>query len=184
MKLPGYFALACVSGILLYALGTELAELPARVKVPPGATLVTFGDLTGTDLPATPDQARQGDYLKGVSGRVRKLDDQRVVIRGFMIPTRTERSRVRSFLLVRMQASCCFGLPPQLTDVLEVQVAGDPVPALRDRTVDVAGTFHVQERWTGRYLSSLYQMDADSVTAGSGPGSPPPMAAPQAQGLE
>ncbi|MGA2082922.1 MAG: DUF3299 domain-containing protein [Holophaga sp.] len=184
MKLPGFLALACVSGILVYALGAELAALPPRVKVPPGATLVSFADLAGTDLPGDPGQARQGDYLKGVPDRIRKLDNHRVVIEGFMIPTGTERARVRSFLLVRMQASCCFGLPPQISDIMEVRMAGESAEPLRDRTVDVVGTFHVQEHWAGPYLGSLYQMDADTVTAGGGPGPMPLTEIPQVQGLE
>jgi len=179
MRFPGFLALSALSGILLYAVGAEVAALPPRAKVPPGAARVSFGDLDRINLPAAPDQARHGAYLAGVPDRIKHLDDHRVVIEGFMIPTRTERTRVRSFLLVRSQATCCFGLPPQIGDVLEVQMAGAPADSLMDRTVAVTGTLHVQERWAGPYLSSLFQMDADSVTS-RGPVGPMPLA----KGLE
>jgi len=175
MRFPGSLALAALGGILLYALGAEVAALPPRTAAPPGTARVSFGDLGRTSLPAAPDQARHGAFLAAVPERIRQLEDHRVVIEGFMIPTRTERDRVRSFLLVRSQASCCFGLPPQLGDVLEVRMTGAPAEVLMDRTVAVIGTFHVQERWAGPYLSSLFQMDADRVTS-RGPSSPMLMA--------
>jgi hypothetical protein len=184
MKLPGIVVFACCGGILLYAVGAELAGLPPRVKAPKGVALLSWGDLAGTRLPDSPGQTRQGDYLKGVPRFIRGLDNQRVLIQGYMIPTATEEDRVRSFLLVRMQASCCFGLPPQLSDVLEVRMTHQPADQLRDRTVNVIGTLHVQEHWAGTWLSSLYQMDAESVVPGSQVLSMPLNRTPQALGLE
>jgi hypothetical protein len=101
-----------------------------------------------------------------------------------MIPTVTENHRVREFLLVRSQASCCFGFPPQISDVLEVRMTGASAQPLMDRIVNVVGQFHIQEHWAGRDLGSLYQMEADTVTSGS-PLKPLLLArTPQSEGLE
>ena len=184
MNLFGKILVGGIGSILLYAAGVEVEQAPKPVKVPPGATLVAFSDLGGRDLPLHPDQAQPGDYVKHLAPSVRRLDHRRVVIQGFMIPTRSENRNVRSFLLVRSQASCCFGMPPQLSDVLEVTMAGKPVEPMMDRPVNVVGQFHVQEHWAGRYLGSLYQLDGESVAPAN---DQPPLKltrSPQAAGLE
>jgi len=85
---------------------------------------------------------------------------------------------------VRSQASCCFGFPLQIGDVLEVRMAGAAAEPLKDRPVNVIGTFHVRERWAGTSLGSLFQMDADSVASGSPLPPSQPASTPQAAGLE
>jgi hypothetical protein len=102
-----------------------------------------------------------------VPGSIRRLENQRVTIQGFMIPTRTADRKVSEFLLVRSQASCCFGMPPGVSDVLAIHMAGKPADPLMDRPVNVTGQLHVQEQWAGTSLSSLYQMEAECVASGS-----------------
>jgi hypothetical protein len=184
MRVAKNIFLAVVGGILAYGIGEEVADAPASMKAPPGATLLTFRDLGATRLPDPGSQVRPGDYWKGVPGDLRRLDQQRVAIQGFMVPTRTDPKGVEAFLLVRSQASCCFGIPPTLSDVLEVRMVGKPVSPLQDRVVDVVGRLHVQERWAGTMIGSLFQMDAESVTSGSRLAAAPPTRPPQALGLE
>ncbi len=183
MRKLGKIMLAGFGSIILYGVGLEVKDAPPAVQVPAGVTLVRFGDLSGA-APVFPVQARQGDFLKAVPGPVRALDRQRVLVQGFMIPTVTADRMVRQFLLVRSQASCCFGFPLQVSDMLEIRMTGKPAEPLMDRIVNVIGTFHVQERWAGASLGSLYQMEADSVTSGS-PLPPVKLArTPQSLGLE
>jgi len=181
MKLPGMILLAAIGSILLYGVGVEVALAPSAVKAAPGATLVSFGELAAASFP---DQAKPGEYLKRVPGSIRKLENQRVTIQGFMIPTQTADRKVSEFLLVRSQASCCFGMPPGVSDVLAIHMAGKPADPLMDRPVNVTGQLHVQEQWAGTSLSSLYQMEAECVASGS---SLPPLKqvrSPQSMGLE
>jgi hypothetical protein len=175
--------LAGCGSILLYGVGLEVKDAPAAAQVPAGVTMLRFGDLSGAS-PVFPVQARPGDFLKAVPGPVRTLDRQRVLVQGYMIPTVTADRMVRQFLLVRSQASCCFGFPLQVSDMLEIRMTGKPSEPLMDRIVNVIGTFHVQEHWAGTSLGSLYQMDADSVVSGS-PLPPVKLTrASQASGLE
>jgi hypothetical protein len=165
MRVYPKIVLAALGSLLLFGVGAEVADRPASAPVPAGVTPVGFGQLA-VDLPTGP--ARPGSYLGAVPRAVRALDGQRVMVRGFMIPTRMADRKVAEFLLVRSQASCCFGLPPRLGEIVEVRMAGAPVDSLMDRVVGVVGCLHVQERWTGPSLGSLYQMDGQQVLAASG----------------
>jgi hypothetical protein len=184
MKLPVKIAFATLGSILLYGVGLEVKDGPAAVKVPAGVTLLGFGQLASGGLPEGAGPAKPGDFLKAVPRDVLKLDHQRVIIQGFMIPTVTADHLVKEFLLVRNQASCCFGFPPQISEVMEVRMTGKSAEPLMDRTVNVVGTFHVQEHWAGRDLGSLYQMEADSVSSGSSLRPLKLARSPQSYGLE
>jgi len=165
MRLAAKIILASAATVLLLGWGVASTEGPAPAQAPPGATLVSFWDLAGGVLPVDPAKARPGDYLKAVPGAIRRLDGQRVMIQGFMIPTQAQDRAVREFLLVRSQANCCFGAPLQVADLVAVRMAGTPAAPLMDRVVNVVGRLHVQERWTGQYLGALYRMDAESATS-------------------
>jgi len=184
MNLPTKIALAAAACFLLLGLEREAAAAPAAARPPAGATLVSFGDLGGGSLPEDPAQARPGDYLKALPRAVRGLENQRVMIRGFMIPTQAQGREVRAFMLVRSQATCCFGWPLQVADVVETRMIGQPAAPLMDRVVNVVGRLHVQEHWVGPYLGSLFRLDAESATS-SAPALPlDPARSPQARGLE
>lgn len=167
MNLAVKIGLASLGCVIAYGVGLEVRDLPSAVKVPPGVTLVGFGDLAAAARPELAGQARPGDYLKAMPRPILQLDQRQVLIQGFMIPTVTENRMVKEFLLVRSQASCCFGFPPQLSEVLDVRMTGQPAELLMDRTVNVVGRFHIHEQWAGADLGSLFQMDGDSVTSGS-----------------
>lgn len=179
MNLPGKLVASLMGTCVIYAVGVEVSQAAPSAAVPVGVARVSFADL-GRALPADPEQARAGDYLKGVPRSVRGLDQGRVLLQGFMIPTRVEDKGVREFLLVRNQASCCFGFPLQVTDMVVVRMTGRPAASLMDHTLVVVGRLHVQEHWSGPVLGSLYQMDGESVTSET---PALPMAAP-ARGLE
>jgi len=179
MNLPGKLVASLMGTCLVYAVGVEVAQTAPRVAVPMGVARISFADL-GRALPADPERARPGEYLRAVPRAVLGRDQQRVLLQGFMIPTRVEDKGVREFLLVRNQASCCFGFPLQVTDMVVVRMTGRPTQSLMDHTLAVVGRLHVQEHWNGPYLGSLYQMDGENVFTGS----PAMPRSTPAQGLE
>jgi hypothetical protein len=179
MNLPGKLVASLMGSCVIYAVGVEVSQTAPSAAVPFGVARVSFADL-GRALPADPERARAGDYLKAVPRAVLGRDQQRVLLQGFMIPTRVEDKGVREFLLVRNQASCCFGFPLQVTDMVVVRMTGRPAASLMDHTLAVVGRLHVQEHWSGACLGSLYQLDGESVTTES---PALPLAAP-ARGLE
>jgi len=86
-------------------------------------------------------------------------------IPGFMLPTRIHNHLVTEFMLMRTQSTCCFGIPPELHEVVEVLKVADPPKVLMDTPVTVVGRLHVQDRWEGTFLCSIYQLDAEQVSA-------------------
>jgi hypothetical protein len=182
MRFRRYAPLAAAALALAYALGLELFRLPRAPAVPPGVERVAFGDLAGLRQPGS--NARPGDYLKGVPRAIRDLDQRRVLIQGFMIPTEGGRRGVEEFLLVRSQATCCFGIPPTAADVVAVHMAGPPVPALRDRVINVVGRLHVTEQWAGPMLGSLFQLDGETVAPATTLGDLDPLRALRDPGRE
>ena len=164
MRLPGMLFASLLGACMIYAVGVEVAQSGPRVGVPAGVARISFGAL-GRAAPADSGQSRRGDYLRAAPRSVRALDQQRVLIEGFMIPLQNEGHAVREFLLVPSQASCCFGFPLRATDLVVVHMTGQPAESLRDRVLAVVGRLHVREQWSGPSLGSLYQMDGESVVA-------------------
>lgn len=167
MKLSTKIFLLPIGCVLAYGIGLEIADTPRKVQAPPGVTATSFGDLSDFELPNNLDQRHPGDIAKRLPKSILDLDSKKVLIQGFMIPTRSENQKVKEFMLVRSQTSCCFGIPPQLYDVVEVNMADKSAEPLMDRVVTVIGKFHVKEHWAGQYLGSLYQLDAESVASAS-----------------
>jgi hypothetical protein len=188
MKLSAKLLLLPIGCVLAYGIGLEVLDVPKKVKAPPGVTSTSFGDLSQFELPNKLDSLHPGEVLKRLPKSILELDAKQVLIQGFMIPTRMDDQKVAEFMLVRSQTSCCFGIPPQLYDVVEVRMAAKPVDSLMDRVVTVIGTFHVKEHWAGQYLGSLYQLDAERVASASpfALGTPlsPPSGAIPAKSLE
>jgi hypothetical protein len=165
MKLFPKLLLAAAGCLLAWGISVKAGHRPPRPQVPAGVTLATFETLSDLDLNSGFSQRRPGDILKRMPRSILNLDARKVLIQGFMMPTRLAKGQmVREFLLARSQASCCYGRPLQLCEVVEVRMAGKPAMLMMDRVISVIGDLHVKERWDGAFLGSIYQLDADSVT--------------------
>jgi hypothetical protein len=108
-----------------------------------------------------------------------------VLIKGFMMPTRLGKDlQVVEFLLARSQASCCYGRPLQINEVVEVRMTGRPARLMMDQVLSVTGILHVKERWQGNVLGSIYQMDAETVVPPALSARPPDRVYPVGQPKE
>lgn len=129
---------------------------------------MTFGYLGGFDyaLPdpyaPTPPKVPENQ----LPAEVAALDDEKIVIVGYMMPIEMDGSgAVTSFILVRDQSLCCFGIPPAINEWVGVETkTSGPVKFYTDIPVAVFGTLDVGEELEDGYVISLYRMDADSVT--------------------
>lgn len=165
LKAQRLFPLACV-GILLYGIGMEIAEAPPRPRVPPGATLITYGDLAFSNALGL-DKLKPGEALQRVPKSILKLEGKLVILQGFMIPIQSDgKDGIKAFLLIPNQMSCCFGIPPQVHQVVEVRMVAHPAAPAMDQVLAVLGRLHVHEHWDGPYLESLYQMEGWRVDSG------------------
>jgi hypothetical protein len=119
----------------------------------------------GFDLPQAIFKAKPGHVLQSIPASIRGMDGKEVSVTGFMLPIRIKNKLVTQFMLMRSQNTCCFGIPPELHEVVEVRNVKSPGKVLMDTPVTVSGRLHVKDRWEGDFLCSIYQMDAESVTA-------------------
>ena len=154
------------AGILLIAGFLAMTQAPAATPdSKQGCLQISFKVLAGFRLPDAIFKAKPGHVLAFVPPSIRKLDGKEVVLTGFMLPLRIKNRLVTQFMLLRTQNTCCFGIPPELHEVVEVLNVETPAKVLMDTPVTVVGRLHVKERWEGTFLCSIYQMDAQSVTA-------------------
>ena len=103
-------------------------------------------------------------YAKRVPSRLREKSGAKVAVEGFMIPTVVdENNKVKEFLLLPDQMSCCFGKSPEANGWVVV-TASNGVEVLMDRIIRVTGTLTVEERWDEEFFVGLYHMDCKDVT--------------------
>jgi len=125
----------------------------------------SYKDLASFHIPDALFHAKPGHVLGFVPKRIREMDGKRVALTGFMLPIRVQNHQVTAFMLMRTQNTCCFGIPPELNEVVEVLKMDAPARILMDTPVTVVGWLHVRERWESSFLCSIYQLDEEQVSA-------------------
>lgn len=95
---------------------------------------------------------------------VMALNHQRVTVEGFMIPLQFEKGKVVSFMLAQNPPACCYATMPQIHELVEVHVKSPGVPAMDYSVVRASGNLSVGAKRDSGTLTSIYRMDAESVT--------------------
>src|ERR1044071_2590336 len=80
---------------------------------------VSFETLAGYDY----SNSRTSSHA--IPEKVRSLNGKDISIRGFMFPLESDGERLTTFMLVKDQASCCFGGTPKVNHWIYVQMEGD-----------------------------------------------------------
>lgn len=152
----------------------ESGTVPMLGEAPPadpveGAEVVTFSTLGGfryvnaawDEESETPAERPPADQIPA---SVRQLNGRTVVIRGFMVPTIFENDGVLSFILVKDQMLCCFGVMPKMNEWIDVRMAeGHRADFFSDRPVTVMGRLEVGEEYEEHVVLSVYRLEATSV---------------------
>ncbi|HIA38465.1 MAG TPA: hypothetical protein EYN86_03000 [Planctomycetes bacterium] len=73
---------------------------------------------------------------------IRALDGKEIITRGFMMPD-IDFEHIQKFHLVRSLYSCCFGAPPQLNEVLRVELTDAEGMDYTYNTIEVRGILRV-----------------------------------------
>jgi len=131
---------------------------PAAAEPAPERTLdKTFDDLK---FDIEPDAAFDRSML---TDEIRALDDRRLRIRGYMLPTAQKRG-IRQFVLVRDNQECCFGPGAALYDCILVTMRGDETAEFSVRPIAVEGVFTIDEFLGpgGRPLA-IYRLAGETV---------------------
>ena len=128
--------------------------------------IVAFDALAGFDyVVPTLDQVKQGTAPKDqIPASVAMFDGKRVELEGYMIPMDVEKGRVKSFILSRTLAGCCFGDMPDITEWVDVvMAAGKGADYVPYAPVLVVGRLAVGEAVDEYGVLSVYRMTAESV---------------------
>ena len=132
-----------------------------RVDATTGALRVSYDDIDlfrVLNMEPLPDNAV--DYFPSW---LKRLDGQRIRIRGFMRPS-FESSGLEGFVLARDTGACCFGPNAKLYYLIGVTLLpGKTVDYTPNRPFDVVGTFHIEMITEGGIQFGLYRMDDAQV---------------------
>ena len=96
----------------------------------------------------------------GIHPDVQKLVNQKVMIKGYMYPTKTM-DGLTSFVLCRDSGACCFGGQPKTTDMILVHMKGENLARFRPGLVAVSGVFRAEPTVDETGLQPVYQLDCD-----------------------
>lgn len=133
---------AVVACTLFVMACAHAADAPPRVTF---KTLATY--------PVAAPEARVPDELS-------KLDGQTVKVTGYMLPTAYARGLAREFMLMRSQATCCFGQAAQANEFLVVTTAApEGVPAVMDVPATFAGTLRISPVRSGGVVVQCYRIE-------------------------
>lgn len=154
----------------------NITELSIVSNLPPldensGYESLPFRDLTNFAYEVSwEDDGMEFDfsaYSKRVPKLIRDQNGLAVAVEGFMIPTIVdENNKVKEFLLLPDQMSCCFGQSPEANGWVVVS-APNGVEVLMDQVIRVMGNLTVEERWDEEFFVGLYHLDCNEITSPS-----------------
>jgi hypothetical protein len=96
--------------------------------------------------------------------RIKRFEGANIRIRGFMVPTLNEGGKVREFMILPSQMTCCFGQSPRFCEFISARMRGSAVPAKTDEPVAFEGVFHAGDVYVNGYWSTLYTLDCTQVS--------------------
>ena len=153
------------------ALGNATA-MEAPKDVEPGYIGVGFDKLSGYafDLPEDLllaqtnrlDEARQRTDGQ-IPEKVKALNQQKVAVKGFMLPLKVEGGLVTEFLIMRDQSMCCYGAVPKINEWISVKMTGKGIRPMMDQPVTLFGRLHVGEVRENGYLVGIYTLDGEKM---------------------
>jgi hypothetical protein len=94
---------------------------------------------------------------------IKLLDNQKIAVRGFMLPLRQENGLATEFILLRSRMLCCYGKMPNINEWIHVRMTGKGVRCLMDITVTVCGKLHVEEYRENRTMLGIYRLDGEKL---------------------
>lgn len=109
---------------------------------------------------ATEDKAALSAVDAQIPELVRKVDGQKVLVRGFMLPMKMEGALTSEFLLVANSLLCCYGVVPPMNQWITVRMPpGKGLKPQQDVPLEVFGTLRVQPRVENGALNAIYHLE-------------------------
>lgn len=166
--------------LLLLVLGALAAVLPAASPTPvdptaskvviDGTEMLALGfdklssfpyKITDVGTGASPEEIAAAMKKDQVPNWLHAYDNLKVALTGYMMPLQIENGRSKKFVMMRDINTCCYGAVPNMNDYVVVTMKGDGIEVVQDIPVQLIGTFHVDQKYEGGYVVSLFVMDGE-----------------------
>ncbi len=164
------FRQASLALFLAASLLTARADAPATAipapEVDNGCLKLGFDRLAGYKFvapdfdPAADAKAAPPTGEDQIPGIVKSWNGKRVVVTGFMLPTKIDNGKTTEFLLMANQMACCFGSVPNMNDWVVVRIPKG-TPVIQDVPISFRGTFKVGAMFENRYMTGIYELTAE-----------------------
>jgi hypothetical protein len=102
-----------------------------------------------------------------IPAKIKALDQKKVAVTGFMLPTKMDKGLVKEFLLVKDAMMCCYGAMPKVNEWIVVKMNGPGVKPLMDLPLTFEGKLRVGEQFENGYLTGVYLLEGDRMQAQS-----------------
>ena len=146
------------------AAGVQAATQPARLSVGFDQLSAFPFEVTDQMVDGTTDAAAASrKTLAQIPAGIKALNDKEVSVQGYMLPLNFQKGMATDFLILRNQSMCCYGVPPKITEWVNVRMIGKGVKPVMDEPVTVWGTFHVGEVREHGDLVGIYRLDAEKL---------------------
>ncbi len=98
-----------------------------------------------------------------IPAKIKALDQQKVAVTGYMLPTKMDGGLVKEFLLVKDPMMCCYGVMPKINEWVVVKMTGAGVKPLMDIPITFDGKLRVGEMYENGYLTGVYLLEGDKM---------------------
>lgn len=154
-------------------LGSALALRGAEAPKDGGYEAVGFDRLasftfTPPDYDPTVANATPPSGADQIPVAIKALDQRKVAVTGYMLPTKMDKGLVVEFLLVKDPMMCCYGVMPKINEWVVVKMIGAGVKPLMDVPITFDGKLRVGEMYENGYLTGLYLLEGDRMAAAKG----------------
>jgi hypothetical protein len=154
--------------LTLLLLGCSALGLRGAEAAKPDYAAVGFDKLASYNFTppetdsATPN-AKPPSGADQIPDRIKALDQQKVAVTGYMLPTKMEGGLVKEFLLVKDPMMCCYGVMPKINEWVVVKMTGAGVKPLMDIPITFDGKLKVGEMYENGYLTGVYLLEGDKM---------------------
>lgn len=154
-------------------LGAAIALRAAEAPKGDGYEVVGFDRLaafefTPPDYDPTVANKQPPSGADQIPAAIKALDQRKVAVTGFMLPTKMDKGLVVEFLLVKDAMMCCYGVMPKVNEWVVVKMTGGGVKPLMDTPITFDGKLRVGEMYENGYLTGIYLLEGERMAAKKG----------------
>jgi len=102
-----------------------------------------------------------------IPANVKAWSGKKVIVTGYMLPTKLNNGLVTEFLLVRNQMMCCYGSVPNMNEWVIVKMTTG-VPPLMDLPISFYGELKVGAMFENGYMTGIYQLAGEKMADANG----------------